>query len=123
MAEMNGRRLPYIHFDGFEQPVHFYLLSDAATGFHAIYMHGPHTIMDARPALVCLNTILQWIAFPPDERLADLTWGTEWERLPPGPLAATGGARDDWDESGVQLMQEVGNIMMDPNVRTFFYRD
>ncbi|KLO13121.1 hypothetical protein SCHPADRAFT_940690 [Schizopora paradoxa] len=117
ISEMNQRRTPYVHADGHEQHIHFYLLIDDASEAAgvvraALLLHGGHLIIDARPALRCLNALFDWIANPP--ALDEISWGTEWERLPVGPLAATGGPRDDFDTKGMELLQRAGAIMMDP---------
>ncbi|KLO13120.1 hypothetical protein SCHPADRAFT_904525 [Schizopora paradoxa] len=121
IAEMALRRTPYVHADGHEQHVHFYLLiddslSDAAAGSGkmraALFLHGGHILLDARPALRALDSLFGWIVDPPV--LEDIAWGTEWERLPVGPLTATGGPRDDFDTKGMELMQRAGAIMRDP---------
>ena len=120
ITEMNLRRTPYVHADGHEQQIHFYLLiDDASVGTGAVraalFLHGSHILLDARPALRCMNLLFDWIVNTPPE-LAQAAWGTEWERLPAGPLTATGGARDDFDTEGLKLLQHAGQIMMDSTV-------
>ncbi|KLO13119.1 hypothetical protein SCHPADRAFT_383803 [Schizopora paradoxa] len=118
ISEMTQRRTPYVHADGREQHIHFYLLiddSDAATIGKlraALFLHGGHILLDAYPSLKCLNSLFGWIANPPV--LGEIDWGTEWERLPAGPLTATGGPRDDFDTKGMELLQRAGAIMSDP---------
>ena len=115
ILEMNRSRTPYKHAGGRSQISHFYLLL-GPDGTHGLFMHGPHTIMDARPTLRGLDYILEVIANPPADRLEDLNWAEEWTRLPVGPVAATGGPRDDWDAKGVDLLQESTRVRMNPVV-------
>ncbi|KLO13118.1 hypothetical protein SCHPADRAFT_928793 [Schizopora paradoxa] len=119
ISEMNQSRTPYVHADGHEQHIHFYLLIDdsntASNGAlrAALFLHGGHIILDVRPALRCLNALFDWIVTNPPG-LAEIAWDTEWERLPVGPLTATGGPRDDFDTKGMELLQRAGALMMDP---------
>lgn len=112
---MNRTRTPYLHADGHAQIVHFYLLF-GDDGVHALFMHGQHAVMDARPTLRGLDLLLGWIADPPKEQLEDLDWGEEWVRLPAGPVTSTGGPREDWETKGVELLQESARVRMDPIV-------
>ena len=118
ILEMNKKQTPYTHLDGHSQIAHFYLLL-GSDGNHGLFMHGPHTIMDARPTLRALDYMLEVIADPPADRLEDLNWGEEWTRLPVGPVAATGGPREDWDVEGLQLLQETTQIRLNPIVSEF----
>ena len=77
-------------------------------------MHGGHILIDARPAIRCLDALFDWIANPP--ALEEIAWGTEWERLPAGPLTATGGPRDDFDTKGMELVQLADAVLKDPTV-------
>lgn len=115
VLEMNRTRTPYLHADGHAQIVHFYLLF-GDDGVHALFMHGQHAVMDARPTLRGLDLLLGWIADPPKEQLEDLDWGEEWVRLPAGPVTSTGGPREDWETKGVELLQESARVRMDPIV-------
>lgn len=119
ILEMNRNRTPYVHADGHSQIAHFYLLL-GPDGVHGLFMHGPHTIMDARPTLRGLDLMLGWIVDPPKDRLEDLNWGEEWTRLPAGPVAATGGPRDDWETKGVELLKESTRVRMNPVVSFSF---
>ncbi|KIJ46657.1 hypothetical protein M422DRAFT_226621 [Sphaerobolus stellatus SS14] len=110
--EMNLQRLPYTHPDGQLQHTHWYLLCDK--DHHGLFMHGPHTMMDAWPTLKNLDKLLEWIADPPDIPLSSLAWGDEWKNLPAGPMTATGGAREDWDTRGVKLLERIGKLRMNP---------
>ncbi|KAL5513580.1 hypothetical protein ACEPAH_3979 [Sanghuangporus vaninii] len=110
IAEMTLTHIPFKHSNGREQPTHIYLII-GPDGVNGLFIYGPHTLMDARPALRCLDTLLGWIANPPSEKLDELPWGTEWQSLPAPPIAATGGIRDDWDTSGVEVMREIGEIL------------
>ncbi|KAJ6462319.1 hypothetical protein DFH09DRAFT_958987, partial [Mycena vulgaris] len=109
ILELNSRRLPYVHSDGHQQQVHFYLLIGEHEE-HMLFMHGPHSIMDARPVLRGFDLLLEWIAQPPPDPTSSLSWGTEWRNLPAGPMRATGGSRSDWDTIGLSLMQEMNEI-------------
>ncbi|KAJ7169079.1 hypothetical protein C8R43DRAFT_117025 [Mycena crocata] len=113
ILEMNARRLPYVHSDGHQQPVHFYLLI-GTNDRHHLFMHGPHSIMDARPVLRGFDLLLEWMAQPPPDPISSLPWGTEWNKLPAGPVTATGGARNDWDTTGLSMMQEINEIRANP---------
>lgn len=84
VLERNRTRTSYLHADGHAQIVHFYLLF-GDDGVHALFMHGQHAVMDARPTLRGLDLLLGWIADPPKGQLEDLDWGEEWVRLPAGP--------------------------------------
>lgn len=119
ILEMNRNRTPYVHADGHSQIAHFYLLL-GPDGVHGLFMHGPHTIMDARPTLRGLDLMLGWIVDPPKDRLEDLNWGEEWTRLPAGPVTATGGPRDDWETKGVELLKESTRVRMNPVVSFSF---
>ncbi|KLO13116.1 hypothetical protein SCHPADRAFT_928791 [Schizopora paradoxa] len=120
ISEMNQSRTPYVHADGHEQHIHFYLFIEdsvaAASGTlrAALFLHGGHIILDVRPALRCLSALFDWIMTNPPV-LAEIAWGTEWKRLPAGPLTATGGPRDDFDTKGMELLQRAGALMMDPD--------
>lgn len=117
VAELNAKRTPYTHRNGLKQPSHFYLLiSDDDKGACALFMHGPHTIMDGRPVLRCLDALLGWVVNPPAVAPEDLQWGEEWKKLPACPIAATGGTRDDWDTAGVALMKELDELLVHPVV-------
>ncbi|KAJ6594259.1 hypothetical protein B0H19DRAFT_55552 [Mycena capillaripes] len=113
IAEMNARRLPYVHSDGHEQQVHFYLLIGSSKQ-HRLFMHGSHCIMDARPVLRGFDLLLEWIAQPPMDPISSLAWGTESQNLPAGPMMATGGPRSEWDTLGLSLMQETNGIRSNP---------
>ena len=124
MAELNAKRTPYTHRNGLKQPSHYYLLiSGNDKGTCSLFMHGPHTIMDGRPVLRCLNAIINWIVDSPAVAPEDLNWGEEWKKLPACPIAATGGPRDDWDTAGVTLMKELDDLFMYPIVRKRYNYD
>jgi hypothetical protein len=117
MAELNAKRTPYTHRNGLKQPSHFYLfISGDEQGSCTLFMHGPHTIMDGRPVLRCLNAILEWVVNPPTDAPEDLNWGEEWNKLPACPIAATGGPRADWDTNGLALMKELDDLLVHPVV-------
>lgn len=115
VLEMNNQTLPYIHSDGHQQPSHFYLLL-GEDNVHAVFMHGPHTIMDGFRVLRGFNLILDWIAQPPQDENKVLAWGTEWQYLAAGPITATGGPRMDWDTIGIDLMEKTKKVWMNPIV-------
>ena len=115
-----------------DKPImHFYLLLAAATGNgevceHALYIHGPHTVLDGRPTARFLGFLVSMIASPnriPPVSGIDLNctsdslqWGSEWTRLPAGPMTASGGPREDWDTKGLELLQKIVKQSEDPTV-------
>lgn len=115
IKEMNLRRAVYVHSDGFKQHMHFYLLvSDAdRCGF---FIHGTHALMDARPTLRAIDLMLRRIACNSKQ---PLEWGSEWARLPKGPITATGGIRSDWDVEGERLVREVADCLNNPVVSAY----
>lgn len=106
-AEINQLPIPYATPSGTQSLVHFYLLLNTwgdLKSVHSLFIHGPHSLMDARPTIRTLNLMLLWMIDPPSG--PRLEWGNEVGRLPVGPLTATGGPREDWDMKGVELMTQ-----------------
>ena len=129
-AKMALRKLPFITQSGVEACVHFFLLAKSSrneidtrqTSEHSFFIYGPHSIMDLRPTIRCLNMILSYIAEPPSpaESSSQLDWGSEVKRLPVGMMTATGGPKEDWDTKGVELLEQVVKESMEKTVSCLF---
>jgi hypothetical protein len=100
------RRLPYQPQNA--SPIWFrcYLLLGNDNKY-GLYFHGPHAIMDGGPTLNAFALMLQWMTNDATEPAENLPWGTEWHNLPLGPVSATGGPREDWDNAGIELLKQL----------------
>ncbi|EMD35351.1 hypothetical protein CERSUDRAFT_96470 [Gelatoporia subvermispora B] len=100
ILRMTQQRIPYICPDSTMQVLRSYLSKPTETPrLYAIFFHGN----------------------PEPDVFADIKWGTEWNNLPVGPIAATGGPRPGWETDGVALLGNVGKIHMTPNPCTLQY--
>ncbi|TFY51418.1 hypothetical protein EVG20_g11008, partial [Dentipellis fragilis] len=106
ISERNQTRADWTLSDGSQQIMRCYLLIGADER-HAVFFHGSHTLMDACPTLRAFGNLLCCMCHDSNKDLADLPWGTEWTNLPVGPVSATGGPRDDWETSGIEMIQKV----------------
>jgi len=121
IAELNATTLPYKHRNGHLQYFGAYLfLGDDNT--HCIFFHGTHSLLDAKPNLKAFELLRKWVIEPSLPPLEKLEWGTEWERLPAGPVTSTGGPRGEWLEKGVPLLQHIGASMANPIVRFYSFK-
>ncbi|OCH88432.1 hypothetical protein OBBRIDRAFT_780167 [Obba rivulosa] len=115
VTRMSQNTLPYLLSNGRKQVFRCYIFkpTDAPNSF-AIYFHGVHAIMDAKPTLNAFSLLFQWVANPEPHDIMELEWGSEWTNLPAGPIAATGGPRPSWDTDGQSLLAKVMGLLMDP---------
>ncbi|KAH7910337.1 hypothetical protein BJ138DRAFT_1153090 [Hygrophoropsis aurantiaca] len=90
--------------------VRLYLLVGRDDSEYAIYIRGPHSIMDAWPTLSVLNLFFQWMTDEPFNELGDFPWGTEGHNLPVGPVIATGGLSSAWDTEGQELIMRIASV-------------
>lgn len=115
MALVNLRRLPYVLYDGTKQFVRCFLVrSPAAQDIYSIFLHGPHSIMDARPTINAFSLLLTHMSVSAPPPLTILEWGTEWRNLPAGPVTATGGPRPNWDGKAAPVLAKMGAILTNP---------
>ena len=113
-----SNKLPYILADGSEQYLRvFAMRPDNTLNTFCIILHASHSIIDAKPGLNAISLLLEWMSTPKLGSLADLPWGTEHRNLPPGPITATGGPRDDWNINGTALLQKLRTFFGDQTVR------
>ncbi|KAH7917969.1 hypothetical protein BV22DRAFT_1052056 [Leucogyrophana mollusca] len=110
ILKMCRTTLPYQSSSGKNLHVRVYLHLGPAE--HAIYIHGPHSIMDAWPTLGVLDLIFAWMTDDSITSLEQLPWGSEVKNLPVGPVIATGGYSSAWDtEEGGKLLKTVMEAM------------
>lgn len=109
-----ANKLPYILADGSEQYLRVFVMRpDSSLNTFCIILHGSHSIIDAKPGLNAVSLLLEWMSTPNLGNVADLPWGTEHQNLPPGPITATGGPREDWNTNGTALLQKFGAFFGD----------
>ncbi|KAI0030059.1 hypothetical protein K488DRAFT_72476 [Vararia minispora EC-137] len=98
--------LPYTLSDGRDQYFRAYLLLGDKEC--SLFFHGCHSMIDVRPALRALSSMLGWIAeFDSlDLVVSSLQWGTEWKNLPAGPVTSMGGPSPPWEEGGQELFNK-----------------
>lgn len=114
-STVEAHNLPYILTDGSEQYLRVYLTRPSMElNMYCLSLHVAHPVADAKPALNALSLLLEWMATP--ESVTDPAWGTEHRNLPPGPVTATGGPREDWSTNGTALMQRFREVVADPPV-------
>lgn len=82
-----------------------YLLADDV-GTYGLYFHGSHCILDAWPTLFALGLMLEWMAADPLDAPIDVEFGAEYKNLPPDPVSVSGGPRESWWTSGIELFVE-----------------
>ncbi|KAG8902469.1 hypothetical protein FRC00_006683, partial [Tulasnella sp. 408] len=74
----------------------------------AIIFHGSHALLDGAGALTTFNLFFKDIASLEDDAvLEQLKWAEEVKNLPVGPVAASGGPKEDWDPKGMELLGQV----------------
>ena len=116
-STVETHKLPYVLADGSEQYLRVYLTRPAMElNVYCLSLHAVHSVVDAKPALNALSLLLEWMAIPERESIADLAWGTEHRNLPPGPVTVTGGPREDWCTNGTALVQKLREVVADPTV-------
>ncbi|KAI8980046.1 hypothetical protein BD414DRAFT_108247 [Trametes punicea] len=112
IRSINGRKLPYVLSGGRLQYFRLYIVRlDSGSNDFGIYLHGTHSLMDARQTIRAISHLLEWVSDPNPVPLSDLAWGTEHRNLPPGPVTATGGLRKDWEASYASLIQTINRIL------------
>ena len=118
-STVEANNIPYVLADGSNQYLRFYLTRPtSALNAYCLLLHTAHCTVDAKPALNALSLLLGWMTWPePGLELGDLAWGTEHKNLPPGPVTATGGPREDWGTNGMALVQKFQAIYADQTVR------
>ncbi|KAI1782456.1 hypothetical protein LXA43DRAFT_977562 [Ganoderma leucocontextum] len=110
---MNNKKLPYVLRDGSHQYLRIYLIRpNTLLNMFGIFFHGSHAFLDAKPTLRVFSLLLELMSSPQSVPLADIPWGTEYRNLPPGPVTATGGPREEWDTAGKALMSKISAIHM-----------
>ncbi|KAI9000556.1 hypothetical protein BD414DRAFT_472003 [Trametes punicea] len=115
IQRMNATRLPYTLSDGTAQHVRVYIFRPSSlVNVFALFHHGPHSLLDAKPNMQAFAVLLDFMSSPQVPALADLKWGTEHQNLPPGPIAATGGRRKEWDTVGMALFAKAGEMLANP---------
>ncbi|KAI8980042.1 hypothetical protein BD414DRAFT_108089 [Trametes punicea] len=120
MRSLCSRKLPYILFDGRSQYLRLYLVRlDSGPNDFGVFFHGSHSIMDAKPTIRALSNLLEWVTDPEPLPLSAIAWGTEYQNLPPDPIAATGGLREDWQASYASLTRTIGRILDLPTPTSF----
>ena len=109
IASNIGKNVSYTLLDGTLQPIRVYLIRpDITHNSYGIFFHGVHAILDAKGSLNAISLLLEWMSTPTLGDVADLPWGKEYENLPPGPINATGGPREDWGTNGTALLMKLG---------------
>lgn len=103
------KRLPYTDGNGTTTLFRAYLLTTSNDGEddnkeYGLYFHGPHTIIDAGPALYALNLMFEWISGEGMD--VQVEPSEEWKNLPVDPITATGGPSKEWETAGTKLVQE-----------------
>ncbi|KAJ6508820.1 hypothetical protein C8R45DRAFT_968835 [Mycena sanguinolenta] len=117
ISTINQTRLPYTLSDGASQILRCYLLfsPNGDMNEHAIFFHGSHTIMDARPTFKAFSLLLEFMAKPSTPAdIKNLPWGTEWKNLPAGPVTSTGGPRPGWNARGAEMLDKISNVLSNP---------
>lgn len=74
---------------------------------YGLFMHGSHTIMDARPTFSAFKILFEAMASDSSSDIMSAAWGTEWTNLPPGPVTSTGGPRLGADAAGFELLGKI----------------
>ncbi|PIL29515.1 hypothetical protein GSI_08323 [Ganoderma sinense ZZ0214-1] len=98
--------IPYVLADGSEQYLRVYLTRPNGTlNTYFLCLHAAHSIIDGRPGLNALSLLLEWMTASDLPGVDELAWGTEHRNLPPGPINATGGPREDWGTKGAELVE------------------
>ncbi|KAM5531304.1 hypothetical protein V8D89_015019 [Ganoderma adspersum] len=109
-----ANKLPYILADGSEQYLRVFVMRPNNTlNTFCIFLHASHSLIDAKPGLNAISLLLEWMSTPNLSSVEDLPWGTEHQNLPPGPITATGGPREDWNTNGAALLQKIGAFFGD----------
>ncbi|KAI0041518.1 hypothetical protein FA95DRAFT_691001 [Auriscalpium vulgare] len=113
IASINQTKLPYVLSDGTQQILRAYLYLGPAEGGnkHAIFFHGSHTLMDARPTFAALSLLLEFMSDDALGPLEEWEWGSEWKALPAGPVTATGGPKEDYEGAGLALKNRAVETM------------
>jgi len=100
---MNQLCIPYV-VEGRPLLFRCYLLAGSGSTY-ALVFHGPHSIIDAWPAMNALSLMFEWMSADPP--LDKLDWGSEWKNLPPDPVTAMGGPCVTWDTDAVRLFEDI----------------
>ncbi|KAK0203484.1 hypothetical protein DFS33DRAFT_1331837 [Desarmillaria ectypa] len=74
---------------------------------YGLFMHGSHTIMDARPTFNAFKILFEAMVSDSSSDIMLAAWGTEWANLPPGPVTSTGGPRLNADAAGFELLGKI----------------
>ncbi|KAG8221479.1 hypothetical protein J3R82DRAFT_1692 [Butyriboletus roseoflavus] len=82
-----------------------YLLTDDV-GAHGLYFHGSHCILDAWPTMFALGLMIEWMVADPLDTPINLEFGTEHKNLPLDPVSVSGGPRESWGTSSIELFAE-----------------
>ncbi|EJF61519.1 hypothetical protein DICSQDRAFT_60260, partial [Dichomitus squalens LYAD-421 SS1] len=111
IQRINITRLPYILSDGTAQHLRVYVFRPSSlVNVFAIFFHGPHAMLDAKPNMQAFSTLLEFMSSPQDIALADLPWGTEHKNLPTGPVTVTGGRSKEWETVGNALFAKAAGM-------------
>ena len=110
-------KIPYMLADGSAQYLRVYLTRpDSNLNTYFLALHSSHAIIDGRPGLHALSLLLEWMTTPGLPSVDELAWGTEHKNLPPGPITATGGPREDWNTKRAALVERFLSSAADPEV-------
>ncbi|KAF9239112.1 hypothetical protein BU15DRAFT_74809 [Melanogaster broomeanus] len=83
-----------------------FVFEDKGSGStYALVFHGPHSMIDAWPAMNALSLMFEWMSVDPPLDKPD--WGSEWKNLPPDPITAMGGPCTTWDTDAVRLFEDI----------------
>ncbi|KAK0192888.1 hypothetical protein F5146DRAFT_522195 [Armillaria mellea] len=74
---------------------------------YGLFMHGSHTIMDARPTFSAFKILFEAMVSDSSSDIMSAAWGAEWTNLPPGPVTSTGGPRLGGDAAGFELLGKI----------------
>lgn len=84
----------------------------------AVIFHGSHALLDGAGALTTFKLFFRDIARLEDDALLEqLKWTEEVKNLPVGPVAASGGPKEDWDPKGMELLGQVVKALSQDQVR------
>ncbi|KAG9311327.1 hypothetical protein JVU11DRAFT_8425 [Chiua virens] len=110
MNSINIKQLPYTDEHGTTSIFRVYLLTTSKRRDDdkldcGLYFHSSHCILDGGAALNTLTLMCEWMSGKGME--VSVAPSEEWNNLPVDPITATGGPLEEWEVSGVDLVQDV----------------